>query len=77
MEFMSLGLAVRYGTPVLIFVLVVLNVWLVTMMRQMQTQMAEIKDDVKETKDDIVWRDVYELKSAEIDRRLAALESRG
>ncbi len=69
MEFMSLALAIRYGTPVLLFALVVLVVYLLIMVRGMSRSITDIKDG-------IICADTLKEIHKGIDEKLEAIEKR-
>ena len=68
-EFMSLAMAVRLGTPILLFALVVLNVYQSTIIRQLQKELKDLKDG-------ITWGDTCKQRHSDIERRLNKLENR-
>jgi len=70
MEYMSLAVMVRYGTPVLLFALVVLNVY-------QSTVIMMLKSEVKEMKESMTWGETCKTKHREIDRRLDKVERKG
>ncbi len=67
MEYMSLAMLVQYGTPVILFVLIVLNVHQSSMIRQLRKEV----DDLKKN---ITWGDTCDSKHEEVSRRLRTLE---
>lgn len=69
MEFMSLAMAVRYGTPILLFVLLCLNIWQTTIINHMQKEINSMKDS-------ITWSDTCDERHKEINRRLDKLETK-
>jgi len=67
MEYMSLAMLVQYGTPVILFALIVLNVYQSFMIHQMRKELNNVKEN-------ITWGDTCGERHDEIGRRLRTLE---
>jgi len=64
---MALAELVKYGTPLMLLALIILNVYQATVIKQLQKELSELKKS-------ITWGDTCADRHKEIDRRLAALE---
>ena len=65
-----------YGTPVMIFALLLMQVWVLTKLRDVLKENTEIKLSIEKLKNEIVWRDVFQEYRDNIETRLKRLESR-
>ncbi len=68
MEYMALAELVKYGTPVMLFALVILGVYQATCIRQLQRELSELKKS-------ITWGDTCTDRHNGIERRLNRLEN--
>ena len=68
MEFMSLATLIKYGTPVLLFALVILQVVTLTLTTLLWQKVGRMEDKM-------VWRDTCEKEHKAVDQRLNRLEA--
>lgn len=66
---MALAEFVKYGTPALLFVLIILNVYQSTVIHQLVKEL----DDMKKR---ITWSDMCSTKHIDVDRRLDRIEAK-
>ena len=69
MEYMELGAFIRYGTPVLLLALIIVNVYQSTILRMLVKKLEKFAETV-------VYRDTCEAHRSEIEHRLRVLERR-
>jgi len=65
---MALTEFVKYGTPLMLFALVILSVYQATCIKQLQHELSELKKS-------ITWGDTCNDRHKDIDRRLIRLEN--
>ncbi|MDO9548160.1 MAG: hypothetical protein Q7J65_04245 [Candidatus Marinimicrobia bacterium] len=68
MEYMALTELVKYGTPAMLFALVILGVYQATCIRQLQRELSELKKS-------ITWGDTCTDRHKGIERRITRLEN--
>ena len=69
MEFMSLAAAVKYGTPFLLFSLVIQVVYLLIIVRGLRSAITDIKDN-------IIWADTLKVIHDGFNDKIKAIEKR-
>ncbi len=69
MEYLGLLAAVKYGTPVLLLALIIINIYQSTVIKQLQYE-------IKNLKGSITWGDTCNERHARIDTRLDKVESK-
>ena len=67
---MALAEFVKYGTPIMLLALIILNVYQSTIIRQLQREFSDFKKS-------ITWSDTCNERHVSIDRRLDKLEETG
>ena len=67
MEYMPLAEFIKYGTPLMLLALIILNVYQATVIGQ-------LKDELKALKNSITWGDTCTERHKRVDERLTDLE---
>lgn len=75
MEFITLAVALKYGAPILMIVLVVLMVYVIMSIREVKNTVHELRETVKDVRNSITWSDTCNERHEDIDRRLDRLET--
>jgi len=69
MEYMGLALFIKYGTPVLLFALIIISVYLTIITRSLSVTIADLKKE-------IVWRETFHEREKSVNIQITALENR-
>ncbi len=69
MEYMALTEFIKYGTPVMLLALIILNVYQATVIGQLRRELSDLKKS-------ITWGDTCTERHERIDKRLDKLEEK-